>query len=408
MDITTEQIGTFEKKIYTFLVKCLSKDEFIRFDKIFDFCLPKGLKNLNWPEETYVEVKYTLMYNTLTKIKRGYDLCKPQKLVVIVMDKDVVPPRLESDLKITGRNIEIMTYDDLVKKNNSINKIGTRHRINYEMEDSIYRENMDSHIREKAKDALKKDKVSIFLGAGVSASAGVVTWNNLIEQLCIKKRISKIDSDIISVEKGRYIIDQYKQQAKEIPDDFYNDMRDILYANHRPSALISSIAKLIMKCDVESIISYNYDNLVEQEVSKHKGCFPVYDKSRPIDKNSFSIYHVHGYIPQIGDWSPIILGEREYHKIYQESYNWGNVEQLHALCRSTCFFIGLSMTDPNLRRLIDISLDGSDNDPVHYAFLRRIEYNVPFMETMMRGFGVNCIWYDEHKDLPYLLDDLVK
>ena len=66
------------------------------------------------------------------------------------------------------------------------------------------------------------------------------------------------------------------------------------------------------------------------------------------------------------------------------------------------------MTDPNLRRLIDISLDGSDNDPVHYAFLRRIEYNVPFMETMMRGFGVNCIWYDEHKDLPYLLDDLVK
>ena len=62
--------------------------------------------------------------------------------------------------------------------------------------------------------------------------------------------------------------------------------------------------------------------------------------------------------------SLIVLGEKEYHKIYQEPYNWGNIEQLHALNRNVCFFIGLSMNDPNLRRLIDGSNeDGEGGNP---------------------------------------------
>jgi hypothetical protein len=269
-----------------------------------------------------------------------------------------------------------------------------------------YLDNVDANIQERIKGVLKRDKISIFLGAGVSASAGVVTWNSLLEQLCIKKGLPKIDSDIESVIKGRYIIDAYKNNPNEIPDDFYIDMRNILYANIHTSKLINSIARLIEISNIESIISYNYDDLVEQKVNEKKPCYPVFDKSRPIDGNSLHVYHVHGFIPQNGDWSPIVLGEKEYHQIYQESYNWGNVEQLHALCRSACLFIGLSMTDPNLRRLIDISNNGGEVEPVHYAFLRKIEYDVPFMEKVMRGFGVNCVWYDRHEELPELLESL--
>ena len=193
MDSIAEQVETFEKKVYTFISKCLGKDETIQFDKVFDFYLPKGLKSFNWPEETYVEVKYTLMYNTLARIGGAYDTYHPHKLVVIVMDDNPVSLRFESDVKQASRNIEVMTYDDLVQKSNAVNKGGTRQRITNEMKESSFREN----IREKAKDALKNEKVSFFLGAGVSASAGVVTWDSLIEKLCIKKSIPKIDSDIV-------------------------------------------------------------------------------------------------------------------------------------------------------------------------------------------------------------------
>ena len=411
MDDIQQMMETYEKKIYSLISKCLKEDEKIGFDKNFDFNLPEGVQALNWPKKTFIVIKYRLMGYAINRLAHNYDTVHPRKLIIIVIDAPdnylesfrTHTPILD---KLPGRNIDFISYNDFLNliESSSISKDDIDKSV-----DDQYNTGHRYKIIQGAKDALKNNKISLFLGAGVSADAGVVTWDNLLQQLCIKKGLSKIDCDIESTVKGRYIIDEYKNINNTIPDDFYRDMRSILYAKTRTSKLIKSIATLITSSNIESIISYNYDDLLEQEINNdfNKHCDSVYDKTSPNDSNNLLVYHVHGYIPEKGKWSSIVLGESEYHKIYQESYNWSNVEQLHALCRSTCFFIGLSMSDPNLRRLIDISLDGSDIDPVHYAFLRRIEYNVPFMEKMMRSFGVNCIWYDNHKDLPALLDSLI-
>ena len=432
----------FEREVYKLISMCLSENETLLFDEHFDFCAPSGVKKLEWEQKTCIEVKYRLMPYSFERIKYNFDMNSPRRLIVIYFDNRDIPVNLIEALPIK-RPIDFLSYSKLSKKVESLN---------------LSKEDIDDAVRKvtigkeeynilEAKKALKNNKVSLFLGAGVSASAGVVAWNDLLEQLCIIKDISKIDNDIESVVKGRYIIDSYEQEGKlkrkkledeieeetdilkkkrfqellkytpkdvDLPDSFYQDMRSILYdAKTKTSKLIESIANLITKCKIESIISYNYDDLVEQEINRnqnkyHIKCRPIYDKSGPIEDGIRYIYHIHGFLSNGPVPSgKIILGEKEYHKVYQDSYNWSNVEQLHALNRSTCFFIGLSMSDPNLRRLIDISFDGSDIDPVHYAFLRRIEYNVPFMEKMMRSFGVNCIWYDNHKDLPALLDSLI-
>jgi hypothetical protein len=397
---------TIEKDVFILISECLSQDEGIVFGGEFDYLLPDGVKKLKWPKNTAIEIKYRLIYNSISKIREIYDRLQPSKLIVVVMNENMTSLKLTNNASRVRRPIEVISYQDLYKKISAIDISNT----DYTEEENCgnkYQDNVEANIQEKVKGVLKRDKISIFLGAGVSASAGVVTWNSLLEQLCIKKGLPKIDSDIESVIKGRYIIDAYKKQQKEIPDDFYIDMRNILYANIHSSKLINSIAKLIATSNIESIISYNYDDLVEQKVNEEKPCYSVFDKSRPIDGSSLHVYHVHGFIPQNGDWSPIVLGEKEYHQIYQESYNWGNVEQLHALCRSACLFIGLSMNDPNLRRLIDISNDGGEVEPVHYAFLRKIEYDVPFMEKIMRGFGINCVWYERHEDLPKLLETFI-
>lgn len=403
------QIETFEKDIYNIITKCLSEDETIEFDLHFDFRVPNGVKRLNWEKNTVIEIKYRFIYNSFERIRYSFDLYSPPKLIIVVIEENSLSLRLNCNATMTGRAIEVLSYNDLIQKaktevfgqndskqTESLGKLGNK-----------YQKEKDDNVLIKLKHTIKNNKVSIFMGAGVSASAGVVTWDNLLEQLCVKKEINKIDSDIDSVIKGRYIIDEYKKKEK-IPDEFYYDMRGILYANTHSSKLIESIANLINTCRIESIISYNYDDLVEQEVNKTNRCYPVYAKTRPVEGNNFYIYHVHGFIPKNGIWSDIVLGEREYHKIYQESYNWGNVEQLHALCRSSCLFIGLSMTDPNLRRLIDISIDGGEVEPVHFAFLRRIEYNIQLTEKILRGFGINCVWYDRYEDLPNLINALTK
>lgn len=409
-----ENMHTIERAVYTMISLCIdfsAKESIEISHREFDFYLPQGVKKLNWPQDTYIEVKYRMAYDTITRLRQSYDRIKPKKLVVVVMGDAEYKSRMLSEVLPVGRDIDVMSYDELRKKIDAIPKKKDPKNENAIEEREIkYQKDKEISVLEKAKDALRNNKVSVFLGAGVSASAGVVTWDSLLEKLCIKRGLSKIDSDIDSVVKGRYIIDEYKQSRKEIPDEFYKDIREILYANIRTSNLISSIASLITKGNIESIISYNYDNLVEREIrNQGKLCFPVFNKARSKDQNSLYIYHVHGYVSHEEDdeYSPIVLGEQEYHKIFQESYNWGNVEQLHALCRSTCFFIGLSMDDPNLRRLIDISIEGSEVEPVHYAFLRRIEYDVPFMEKIMRGFGINCVWYDNYEELPTIINEMM-
>ena len=410
-----ENMHTIERAVYTMISLCVdfSAKESIEISHgEFDFYLPQGVKKLGWPQETYIEVKYRMAYDTITRLRQSYDRIKPKKLVVVVMgDVNYKSYRMLSDVLPVGRDIEVMSYNNLREKIEAIPKEkNPKNKNAYEECDIKYQRDKEVSVLEKAKDALRNNKVSVFLGAGVSASAGIVTWDSLLEKLCIKRGLSKIDSDIDSVVKGRYIIDEYKQSQKEIPYEFYKDIREILYANIKNSNLISSIASLVTQGNIESIISYNYDNLVEREIrNKGKLCFPVFNKARSKEQNSLYIYHVHGYVSHEEDdeYSPIVLGEQEYHKIFQESYNWGNVEQLHALCRSTCFFIGLSMDDPNLRRLIDISIEGSEAEPVHYAFLRRIEYDVPFMEKIMRGFGINCVWYDNYEELPTIINEMM-
>lgn len=397
-------ISTIERTLFDSILQCLEKGETIIAGSEYEFYLPNGLRKLNWPPKTYVDIKYRLIYDSISKIRNEFDNSDAEKLVVVVLAEDDLPHKIfSSNSSLVGRNIELLHYVDLM---NQLSTKYSKHKITKEEIDS-YNKSKDVSILLKAKNAIKDNKVSLFLGAGVSASAGVVTWNTLLKKLFEKKGVPPIKGDVDSITKGRYIIDAYKKHLDDIPDEFYEDMRTILYSNTKPSKLIDSIAYLIEKGNVESVISYNYDDLVEQRVNRINRCYSVYDKSRPNNGDGINIYHVHGFIPKHGPWSPIVLGEKEYHKVYQEAYNWGNVEQLHSLSRNICFFIGLSMSDPNLRRLIDISNDGGEIERVHYAFLRKGEYDVPFMEEIMRGFGVNCIWYDNHEDLPRMIDDLL-
>ncbi|MBE6327275.1 MAG: hypothetical protein E7077_09520 [Bacteroidales bacterium] len=394
-----KKIQTIESEVYEFFYGFLSDNEKIELcclesNHVFDFKLPQGISKLDYPSNTQIEVKYRLMRQSVSFILKHFDMVQPKKLVVVVYDGYELDHKQEM---FENRNIEIISFDELKEK--------------YKKDDVEKQNNKylsEENIKEALKRRVEEKRLSIFLGAGVSASAGVPAWQALLECLCIKNGLPKMDSDIDEITKARDIIEIcYKDKSNgTIKDSFYEDISNCLYKTLHDSELLESISKIVKDFNVESIITYNYDSLLEDKLNeKEKKCESIYDKTRtPL----LPVYHVHGFIARDGQHSEIVLGEKEYHKIYQEAYNWGNVEQLHALCRNTCLFIGLSMKDPNLRRLIDISIDGSEVEPIHFVFLRRIEYNIPFMERTMRSFGINCVWYDNYSDLPKLLNDLCK
>ena len=416
--------GTIEMQVFMTISSKLHKDETIVFDDNFTFELPKGCDELGWPTNTVISVKYRLIHDTLVKLEHQFRSVrrKYKKLVLLYYDKNDSQNEegivLYDDYNKSFRELLIVcNIVDFIQQNQPNKKFDQEQA--FIQWTALY----DKYKKIKARKVLTTERFSFFLGAGVSIDAGLPKWDALLDKLCKKKRIQPLDKSINSIIRGRYIINKYRDSKGRITDAFYHDLRSILYATVHPSNLIGVLAEVICKYwgypfyGRESIITYNYDDLIEQEINHmaplrlrsyyrpKKVAYPVYNKSRLIKKTSIPIYHVHGFLSQFrrSHSSLIVLGEKEYHKIYQEAYDWGNVEQLHALTRSSCFFIGLSMTDPNLRRLIDISNDGSEVNLVHFTFLRRKDYDVPFTEQMMRSFGIHCIWYDEHHDLPVLL-----
>lgn len=377
-----------EEQVYFSIKASLNGDETIEYKKDFDLYLPNGLRKMGWPPNTYIDIKYKLIFNTFDRI---VEQCrrlnnKPLKLIIVVSDEKEI--RLKKPpYKVDGCDIEVWLYKDIKRK--LANREST-----IELNESVPYE-------EEIKNRLNKDRVSLFLGAGVSKSANVPDWSTLLEKLSENTDWIKREHD--NVIKGRHIVNKHQ-------DDLLEKIKTILYAdNPVPSPLIKAIAKIVKKRkNVESVISYNYDNLLEKCLEWNNAA--LYANQRMLNCEYKPIYHVHGFIPQEGDGTSIILGEKDYHQMYQDVYNWSNIEQLHALSRNTCLFIGLSMKDPNLRRLMDISNQQSTGDVPFYVFLCEEDKNINFelFKEDMNSFGIKCVKCKKYDDLPKLLNRLVE
>lgn len=412
-----------EEDVYKLISKSLSEDETLTFSPIFNFYVPNGVKKLGWEKDTYIEVKYRLMSSTFFRLRQYFDEIRPKRLIVIVFDDGDIPSMEWAKYVsiLPSRPIEFLSFEDLQKKVSSLSIDPVKQDAGIKGQYQVEKE--ENNLR-MAKIAIKNNKISLFLGAGVSVSAGSVSWDDLLKRLQNRRGLNLKNGKkaISDIQKGRYIIDDYRWHKDVAPQDFYDDFRRILYRgiklgrkDPKKKRLIQAIASLITnpKVDLESVITFNYDDLIEQEIASNpskykKSSVSIYEESVTVDRNSIYFYHVHGYLSENSTRSKeIILGEKEYHQVYRDTFNWSNVEQLHALNRSSCFFIGLSMIDPNLRRLMDISYKESDKDCQHFVFLKKDEYNNEYMENTMRSFGVNCIWYNKHEDLPGILNSLI-
>jgi hypothetical protein len=65
----------------------------------------------------------------------------------------------------------------------------------------------------------------------------------------------------------------------------------------------------------------------------------------------------------------MVFTEPDYHRLTETMFHWGLSEIVDALRKRTVLFLGLSMSDPSLRRLLDLSRNA--RIPPHYQVQRR-------------------------------------
>lgn len=320
------------------------------------------------------------------------------------------------------------------------------------------------------KSCYKKGQFSLFLGAGVSSSAGMPDWNTLLNSLFVTYLTQEFDGDLAMGDKdisdlvtrlnsidepsalmaARYLRKGLSKSDGEAKD-FIDAVTKNLYKLRNTkfpidSELIKSIASMCLPrrtgAKVKSVVTYNFDDLLERQLSSNSilhRC--IYTDNESYDPDELPVYHVHGFLPEDRksydglNNSTLVFSEEGYHQIYSDSYHWSNLVQLNSFRESNCLMVGLSMTDPNLRRLLDISSKNIERSK-HFAFMKRLSSNEFCYETisgkkskvidntesvekflerhhtlneeLMKELGVTIVWYENYDDIPEIIETVVR
>jgi hypothetical protein len=179
---------------------------------------------------------------------------------------------------------------------------------------------------------------------------------------------------------------------------------------------------------VQAIVNYNYDDLLDERLrEQHVRCKTVLSGRERVSSGTLPCYHVHGVISSrkyvlerssLKAEGNFVFSEDEYHAEYSDPYRWSNMTQISLLGRHIGLFVGLSMEDPNIRRLIDVT-HRQYPDNRNYAILTRkrslhrsADNNAAvlrnlFEEVESKSFdriGVKVIWVDEHAEIASILE----
>jgi len=240
----------------------------------------------------------------------------------------------------------------------------------------------------------------IFLGAGASIPYGIPSWRDLVLELLFdqaagtrrlgtlwphyRRAIASWMTDYFEYDPlvlARMVERSLAKRTENGPEEevlFLERLRTHLYAHTRPTAsrtMLSAVADLLARpgSGVRSVVTFNFDHLLEEELHARGTAYTaVSGPGRPRGEG-VRIVHVHGSVPREGAIAreALVFTEPDYHRLTEAVFHWGLSEIMETLRRHTVLFLGLSMSDPSLRRLLDASRNWTY--PPHYQVQRRHE-----------------------------------
>ncbi len=279
-------------------------------------------------------------------------------------------------------------------------------------------------------EAYNKGNLSLIVGAGISMKFGIPSWDELLQRLLLKTIeqepetatiLSKIYTKIFNPSPliaARFL--QAEIDPKSI-HAFEDAVRNALYETFDTNAESKTMEEIVQLCiapgttpNLDSIISYNYDNIIEEKIiAKGLGLRfqSIFGQGVDPDYKSLLIYHVHGFLPRegkISEKNTITLGESVYHEQYNAIYSWNNIVQINKFRDKTCLFIGTSLSDPNIRRLLDIANSQKVNKKKFHYIIKRKQKAEEVKSTLEKVFIDNPKIFDEKVKEKIKIDETVK
>ncbi len=276
----------------------------------------------------------------------------------------------------------------------------------------------DSFISWLVKLYTTKIHTDLVMGAGINEDYGAKSWEGLINALnadfykgdqtfCdqVKHYTGKelFTSSMVLKTSG---FDAYKFINHELYE--FNEAKSF---NDSDSTLYSCVNYLI-KHKNTSVITYNYDTNLEYLLKKRNVPYvTIYDDNAFVDADDVvDIYHVHGLLPydrynEKKFTDSLIFNESEYYYLYNNPYSWNIAKQLHDFKFNTCIFIGISLNDPDMKRLLELA---KNYLKFNFIFIKKEkEYSEEVyrdLTTYFFTFDLIVIWINDYPEIGKYLE----
>ena len=241
--------------------------------------------------------------------------------------------------------------------------------------------NETRHILRNAKD---HNNLVLFVGAGASMDSGMPSWTQAVEQIASK--LSFPDSDKL-------------YDPLKIPQYYFNERGQKEYIQLMRKVFLygmplktTPLHKKLIDCHAETIITTNYDHLIEQAAEENNEIRYVISKDSdlPYKNSSRELIKMHGSFEN----DNFVLKEDDY---LQYSLNFRLIETyIKSIVGSkVILFIGYSLNDPDVKQIFAWVKDILKNDFQRaYLVLSNVEKN-DIEKSYFRNLGINLIYTSE-------------
>lgn len=246
-------------------------------------------------------------------------------------------------------------------------------------------------------DKIKKKKIVIFVGAGLSVSAGYPNWNDLLIKILksISDRENKTEGYINSLELNLFepidILKKIEVHKSYVIEEFENIMK--LFNNIEPTSVHKKLTQISSK-----IITTNYDELIEKSDSRlEKITYYNEYKTAKIHEYENYVFKIHG---DLNEPDKCILFPSQYDEIYNRNESLNIFDLKKIISEKSLLFIGFSLNDPYVNYVFDYVnnlLSGFKPE----SFIITTDKNRDFPERFTK------VLLNQYSELELLLDSLI-
>ncbi len=240
----------------------------------------------------------------------------------------------------------------------------------------------------KIREAIDRNKLVVFVGAGVSMNSGLPSWSGLIKQFALSMDIDS-NKDFNSEDYLRIAQYYYNQRGMK---EYYDAIIKEFDVSLNPNLIHEYILRMLP----HHIVTTNYDDLLEQAVENNILFYDTVcqDCDLPYTPNGRLLIKMHGDLKL----KNIVLKEDDY-LMYSNNFRLIETFIKSLFANYTVLFIGYSLQDYDLKLIIR-SVKEILGEHFQKAYLvdsnEKGRYDVEV--NYFRNLGVNII---SKEDIPY-------